>query len=72
MATNATSRTACRATDVYFWSDRHQDALELISTVRQNSSSAHEVEDKIRRAENEAVKNGVALLNKKALLTVSN
>jgi tetratricopeptide (TPR) repeat protein len=42
--------------DVYFWSDRHKDALELIKLVEQNSSSAHEISDKIARAKNQSRK----------------
>ncbi|MBC7000035.1 sulfatase-like hydrolase/transferase [Cytophaga sp. FL35] len=50
--------------DVYYWSDRFREGLELIDMVEENSSSAHEIKDKINRAKILARKNGVAL-NKK-------
>ncbi len=40
--------------DVYFWTDRSKEALELIEQVEQNSSSAHEIADKIERARKQA------------------
>ena len=50
--------------DVYFWSKRHRDALELIELAQQNSSSVNEIADKIARAKREARKHGVALKKK--------
>ena len=50
--------------DVYFWSERHRDALELIELANQNSSSVGEIADKISRAKREARKNGIALIKK--------
>ncbi|MEP3209938.1 MAG: LTA synthase family protein [Maribacter sp.] len=47
--------------DVYFWSDRHHDALELIALAEQNSSSVNEISDKIARAKREARKRGIVL-----------
>jgi len=52
--------------DVYFWSERHNDALELVELAKQNSSSVNEIADKIARAKREARKNGVTLKRKKA------
>ncbi len=49
--------------DVYFWSERHQDALELIEMAEQNSSSVNEISDKIARARKEARKNRTVTLN---------
>ena len=49
--------------DVYYWDDRHKEALELISTVKQNSSSANEIADKIARAQQEARKNRIVASN---------
>ncbi len=46
--------------DVYYWSGRHKEALELIQIVKQNSSGAGEIADKIERAKKEARKNGVS------------
>ncbi|AYN68065.1 LTA synthase family protein [Euzebyella marina] len=46
--------------DVYYWSERTKEALELIDLVEQNSSSAHEIADKIERAKREARKKGMA------------
>ncbi len=50
--------------DVYFWSDRHRDALELVELAQQNSSSVNEIADKIARAKREARKRGVVLTKK--------
>ncbi len=50
--------------DVYFWSERHRDALELIELANQNSSSVGEIADKIARAKREARKNGIVLIKK--------
>ncbi|CAM4378490.1 LTA synthase family protein [Zobellia nedashkovskayae] len=51
--------------DVYFWSERSKEALELIKTVQENSASAHEIEDKIERARNQARKKRItAFLDK--------
>lgn len=47
--------------DVYYWSDRTHEALELINSVQENSSSAHEIKDKIDRAKRQARKQGVVL-----------
>ena len=33
--------------DVYYWSERPKEALELIAKVQENSSSANEIKDKI-------------------------
>lgn len=49
--------------DVYYWDDRHKEALELINTVKQNSSSANEIADKIARAQQEAKKNRIVASN---------
>jgi len=49
--------------DVYYWDDRHKEALELINTVKQNSSSANEIADKIARARQEARKNRIVASN---------
>ncbi len=46
--------------DVYFWSDRHKDALELIKLAEQNSSSVNEISDKIARARNQSRKKQTA------------
>lgn len=51
--------------DVYFWSDRWREALELIKLVEQNSSSVHEISDKIMRARRQARKKQTASLIKK-------
>ncbi|NNE77956.1 MAG: sulfatase-like hydrolase/transferase, partial [Pricia sp.] len=50
--------------DIYYWSGKHKDALELIEVVRQNSSSADEIADKIARARTLAGKNGIVSANK--------
>ncbi|MGB5667484.1 MAG: sulfatase-like hydrolase/transferase [Maribacter sp.] len=52
--------------DVYFWSGRNQEALELIDLAEQNSSSVHEIADKIARARKEARKKQTALLSIKS------
>ncbi len=44
--------------DVYFWAERHEAAYELIPRVKENSSSANEIADKIARAEREYRKLG--------------
>lgn len=36
--------------DVYYWSDRSKEAMELIDLVEQNSSGSNEIADKISRA----------------------
>ena len=36
--------------DVYYWSDKLREGLELIDKVQENSSSANEIADKISRA----------------------
>ncbi|SHI88284.1 sulfatase-like hydrolase/transferase [Pseudozobellia thermophila] len=46
--------------DVYYWSDRTTEALELIKLVEANSSSVHEITDKIDRAKRQARKKGIA------------
>lgn len=51
--------------DVYFWSERSKEAMELIDQVERNSSSAHEIEDKIERARRQAQKKGMAAAMKK-------
>ena len=50
--------------DVYFWSDQHRDALELIALAEQNSSSVNEISDKIARAKREARKSGISISKK--------
>jgi len=50
--------------DVYFWSERHREALELVELAVQNSSSVNEIANKIARAKREARKHGVALTKK--------
>ncbi len=47
--------------DVYFWSGKHRDALELIELAEQNSSSVNDIADKIARARREAKKRGVTI-----------
>ena len=51
--------------DVYFWSERWREALELIKIVEQNSSSVNEISDKIMRARRQAHKKQTASLIKK-------
>ncbi|MBU3025017.1 sulfatase-like hydrolase/transferase [Zobellia galactanivorans] len=51
--------------DVYFWSERPKEAIELIDQVERNSSSAHEIKDKIERARRQAQKKGIAASLKK-------
>ncbi|MDO6517901.1 sulfatase-like hydrolase/transferase [Zobellia uliginosa] len=51
--------------DVYFWSERSKEAMELIDQVERNSSSAHEIKDKIERARRQAQKKGIAASLKK-------
>jgi len=46
--------------DVYYWSDRTKEALELIEQVEQNSSSVGEIADKIARAKRQARKKRIA------------
>lgn len=36
--------------DVYYWSEQSEEALKLIQQVEENSSSVHEIKDKIERA----------------------
>ncbi|MBT9189160.1 LTA synthase family protein [Zobellia russellii] len=43
--------------DVYFWSERSKEGLELVELVEANSSSAHEIKNKIERAKRQAQKN---------------
>ena len=50
--------------DVYYWSERHHEALELIELAQQNSSSVDEIAHKIARARIEARKNGIKVFNK--------
>ena len=40
--------------DVFFWSDKPREALELITAVEENSASANELSSKISRARNQA------------------
>ncbi|WP_339840466.1 sulfatase-like hydrolase/transferase [uncultured Maribacter sp.] len=40
--------------DVFFWSDKPREALELITAVEENSASANELSAKISRARNQA------------------
>ncbi|WP_149275851.1 LTA synthase family protein [Pareuzebyella sediminis] len=47
--------------DVYFWSERSKEALELIDLVEQNSSSVNEIADKITRAKRQARKKGIPI-----------
>jgi len=51
--------------DVYYWSDRSKEALELIELAQQNSSSANEIADKMSRARIQARKKGIYLMPKK-------
>ena len=46
--------------DVYFWSDQHKEALELIELAQQNSSSVNEIADKIARARRQSRKKQTA------------
>lgn len=50
--------------DVYFWSERSKEALELIKLVEQNSSSVNEIADKIARAKRQARKKRIASFDK--------
>jgi lipopolysaccharide biosynthesis regulator YciM len=50
--------------DVYFWSDRYKEGLELAALAKQNSSSVNEIADKIARAKREARKRGIVLTKK--------
>ena len=50
--------------DVYFWSGRNAEAIELIDKVKNNSSYADEVKDKITRARKLGSKRPTALLTK--------
>jgi len=50
--------------DVYYWSEKHHEALELIELAQQNSSSVDEIAHKIARARIEARKNGIKVFNK--------
>ena len=52
--------------DVYFWSGRTKEALELVHQVQENSSSTHEINDKIERAKREARKVGLVINAKKS------
>ncbi len=49
--------------DVYYWDERHKEALQLIKIVEENSSSVKEISDKIARARREARKNQIAALD---------
>ncbi len=51
--------------DVYYWSERSKEALELIELAQQNSSSANEIADKISRARIQARKKGIYLSPRK-------
>ena len=44
--------------DVYFWSGKDKEAFELIEVVKQNSSSADDIADKISRARQEYGRKG--------------
>ena len=50
--------------DVYFWSERSKEALELIELVEQNSSSVNEIADKIARVNRQARKKRIASFDK--------
>ncbi len=47
--------------DVYFWSDKFREGLELTITVEENSASANEISDKISRARNQARKANIKI-----------
>lgn len=49
--------------DVYYWSGRTKEALELIELAKRNSSSVDEIADKIERAKRQAQKKGMAIVN---------
>ncbi|WP_273566785.1 sulfatase-like hydrolase/transferase [Maribacter halichondriae] len=57
--------------DVYFWSDRTTEALDLIEIVQENSSNANEIADKISRARMQARKMGISLSRKKETADIS-
>ncbi len=44
--------------DVYFWDSRHDDALQLIETAKQNNTDLNILTEKISRAKREAKKAG--------------
>ena len=50
--------------DVYYWSERSKEALELIELVQQNSSSVNEIADKIARAKRQARKKRIIASSK--------
>ena len=47
--------------DVYFWSDKFREGLELTIAVEENSASANEISDKISRARNQARKANIKI-----------
>ncbi|WP_339666780.1 sulfatase-like hydrolase/transferase [Maribacter arcticus] len=47
--------------DVYFWSDKTKEALELTITVEENSASANEISEKISRARSQARKANIKI-----------
>ena len=49
--------------DVYFWSERSEEALQLIEVVERNSSSVQEISDKIARAKRQARKKRIIAHN---------
>jgi len=49
--------------DVYFWSERTEEALKLIETVQESSSNASELTDKISRARIQARKKETAVIS---------
>ena len=60
--------------DVYYWSDKLREGLELIDKVQENSSSANEIADKISRARTIARNAGIKvhqLEKKESLNTVA-
>lgn len=50
--------------DVYFWSNKKAEAIKLIDEVKNNSSYAHKIVDKITRAREEYSKKTAALYTK--------
>tara|TARA_R110002074_G_scaffold168791_1_gene330249 strand:- start:14631 stop:16961 length:2331 start_codon:yes stop_codon:yes gene_type:complete len=47
--------------DVYFWSDKFREGLELTIAVEENSASANEISDKISRARSQARKANIKI-----------
>jgi tetratricopeptide (TPR) repeat protein len=47
--------------DIYYWSDKFREGLELTITVEENSASANEISDKISRARSQARKANIKI-----------